>query len=54
MAEEDFEEMIMDTDNTSSVEDVAAEEYSDPLTGHIVQFVKDKYYKADTARQLDE
>ena len=54
MAEEDFEEMIMDTENTSSVEDVAAEEYSDPLTGHIVQFVKDKYYKADTARQLDE
>ena len=54
MAEEDFEEMIMDTENTSSVEDVSAEEYSDPLTGHIVQFVKDKYYKADTARQLDE
>ncbi len=54
MAEEDFEEMIMDTENTSSVEDVAEEEYSDPLTGHIVQFVKDKYYKADTARQLDE
>ena len=42
MAEEDFEEMIMDTENTSSVEDVAEEDYSDPLTGHIVQFVKDK------------
>ena len=54
MAEEDFEEMIMDTENTSSIEDVAEEEYSDPLTGHIVQFVKDKYSKADTARQLDE
>ena len=54
MAEQDFEEMIMDTENTSSIEDVAEEEYSDPLTGHIVQFVKDKYSKADTARQLDE
>lgn len=54
MAEQDFEEMIMDTGNTSSVEDVAEEDYSDPLTGHIVQFVKDKYSKADTARQLDE
>ena len=54
MAEEDFEEMIMDTENTSSIEDVAEEDYSDPLTGHIVQFVKDKYSKADTARQLDE
>jgi len=54
MAEEDFEEMIMDTENTSSVEDVAEEDYSDPLTGHIVQFVKDKYSKSDTARQLDE
>jgi len=54
MAEEDFEEMIMDTGNTSSVEDVAEEDYSDPLTGHIVQFVKDKYSKSDTARQLDE
>jgi len=54
MAEEDFEEMIMDTENTSSVEDVTEEDYSDPLTGQIVQFVKDKYSKADTARQLDE
>ena len=54
MAEQDFEEMIMDIEETSAIEDVAADDYRDPLTGHIVQFVKDKYSKADTARQLDE
>ena len=54
MAEEDFEEMIMDMEETSAVEDVSEDDYRDPLTGHIVQFVKDKYSKADTARQLDE
>jgi len=56
MAEEDFdfEEMIMDMEETSAIEDVSEDEYRDPLTGHIVQFVKDKYSKADTARQLDE
>ena len=54
MAEQDFEEMIMDIEETSAVEDVSEEDYRDPLTGHIIQFVKDKYYKADRARQLDE
>jgi len=54
MAEEDFEEMIMDMEETSAIEDVGEEDYSDPLTGHIVKFVKDKYYKAETARQVDE
>ena len=54
MAEEDFEEMIMDMEETSAIEDVSEDDYRDPLTGHIIQFVKDKYYKADTARQLDE
>ena len=54
MAEQDFEEMIMDMEGTSAVEDVAEEEYSDPTVGHIVQFVKDKHSKSSTARQLDE
>ena len=54
MAEEDFEEMIMDMEETSAIEDVVEDDYRDPLTGHIIQFVKDKYNKADTARQLDE
>ena len=54
MAEEDFEEMIMDMEETSSIEDVSEEDYSDPLAGQIVDFVKDKYSKSETARQLDE
>jgi len=54
MAEEDFEEMIMDMEETSAIEDIPEEDYSDPLTGRIVQFVKDKYNKSETARQLDE
>ena len=54
MAEEDFEEMIMDMEETSAIEDISEEDYSDPLTGRIVQFVKDKYTKSETARQLDE
>ena len=52
--EEDFEDMMMDMDEASAIEDVAEEDYSDPVTGQIVQFVKDKYSKAETARQLDE
>ena len=52
--EEEFEDMMMDMEETSSVEDVKEEDYSDPATGQIVQFVKDKYSKAETARELDE
>ena len=52
--EEDFEDMIMDLGESSAIEDVEEEDYSDPVTGQIVQFVKDKYSKAETARQLDE
>ena len=52
--EEEFESMEMDMEEASAIEDVAEKDYSDPLTGHIVQFVKDKYSKAETARQLDE
>ena len=52
--EEDFEEMIMDREETSSIEDVEKESYSDPSAGKIVSFVNEKYYKAETARELDE
>jgi hypothetical protein len=52
--EEEFEDMMMDMEETSSVEDVKEEDYSDPATGQIVQFVKEKYSKAETARELDE
>ena len=52
--EEEFESMEMDMKEATAIEDVAEEDYSDPLTGQIIQFVKDKYSKAETARQLDE
>jgi hypothetical protein len=52
--EEDFEDMIMDMGEASAIEDVEEEDYSDPVAGQIVQFVKEKFSKADTARQLDE
>jgi len=52
--EEEFESMEMDMEKATAIKDVAEEDYSDPLTGQIIQFVKDKYSKAETARQLDE
>ena len=52
--EEDFEDMMMDMDEASAIEDVAEEDYTDPITGQIVQFVKEKFSKAETSRQLDE
>ena len=52
--EEELEEMLMDREETSSIDDVEEEEYSDPAAGQIVSFVKGKYYKAETSRRLDE
>ena len=52
--EEEFESMEMDMEEATAIEDVAEEDYTDPVTGQIVQFVKGKYSKAETARQLDE
>ena len=44
----------MDMEETSSIKDVEEEDYSDPAAGQIVKFVKEKYSKAETARELDE
>ena len=44
----------MDREETTSIEDVEEESYSDPSAGQIVSFVKEKYSKAETARELDE
>ena len=44
----------MDDETSSSIEDVEKDLYHDPQAGEIVQFVKEKYNKAETARQLDE
>jgi len=52
--EEEFEDMIMDREESTSIKDVQGEDYSDPAAGQIVSFVKEKYLKAETARELDE
>jgi hypothetical protein len=52
--EEDTEDMIMDIEESSSIEDIKEEEYSDPKAGQIVSFVKEKYSKAETSRRMDE
>ena len=52
--EEDFEDMIMDMEESSSLDDVKPEQYSDPKAGQIVSFVKEKYSKAETARETEE
>jgi hypothetical protein len=52
--EEDFEEMIMDRVESSSIDDVKPKEYSDPKAGQIISFVEEKYSKAETARETEE
>ena len=52
--EEDFEDMMMDMEEASSIGDVKKEDYSDPAAGQIVSFVNEKFSKAETARELDE
>ena len=52
--EEEFEDMIMDREESTSIKDVKEEDYSDPAAGQIVSFVKEKYSKAETSRELDE
>jgi hypothetical protein len=52
--EEDFEEMIMDRVESSSIDDVKPKEYSDPKIGQIISFVEEKYSKAETARETEE
>jgi len=55
MAEEfDTEDMLMDMEETSSIEDVKEEEYSDPKAGQIVGFVKERFEKAENARETEE
>ena len=47
-------EMMMDAETASSIDDVDKDLFHDPQSGQIVQFIKEKYNKANTARQLDE
>ena len=52
--EEEFDDMMMDREESVSIGDVDKEDYSDPAAGQIVKFVKEKYSRAETARELDE
>ena len=52
--EEEFEDMMMDMEEASSIEDVKKEDYSDPASGQITNFVKEKFSKAETSRELEE
>ena len=52
--EEEFEDMIMDMEDSTSIEDMKAEELSDPKAGQIVSFVQEKYSRAETARETEE
>jgi hypothetical protein len=44
-------QQMMDMEEAVSIEDVPEEDYFDPAAGHIVAFVKDKFSRAETARQ---
>jgi hypothetical protein len=52
--EEELEDMVMDVEDATSIEDVKVEEFSDPKIGQIVSFVQEKYSRAETAREVDE
>ena len=49
------DELSMDEDKSSYVEDVSDDELStDPVTGNIIGFVEERYNKAEKARYSDE
>jgi len=51
----DTDELSMDEDNSSYIEDASDDELSsDPATGTILGFVEERYYKAEKARYSDE
>ena len=41
-------------DEVSAIDDVSAKANADPAVGHVVSFVKEKFHKAEDARQSDE
>ena len=51
--EEDLEDIIDSTDS-SAIEDSKEDSYDDPVAGTIVGMVQDKYKKASTARETEE
>ena len=52
--EEDFFEEMMESENSTALEDSKEDDYSDPSSGTIVGFVRERYNKASTARETEE
>src|SRR6056300_1600315 len=51
--EEEFEETI-DLESSTAIEDSKEEDYDDPSSGTILNFVRERYSKASTARETEE
>ena len=49
MAEEDFEEMIMDMEETSAIEDVVEDDYRDPKQVTLFSLLKINIDKAENS-----
>jgi len=53
--EEDFEEeMMMDAEESSGIEDINEGDYHDPKAGKIVSYVQERFSRAETARETEE
>jgi len=53
--EEDFEEeMMMDAEESSGIEDMNEGDYHDPKAGKIVSYVQERFSRAETARETEE
>tara|TARA_R100001594_G_scaffold39802_2_gene71637 strand:+ start:759 stop:2861 length:2103 start_codon:yes stop_codon:yes gene_type:complete len=51
---EDTEQMAIDAEESAALEDMIADSLNDEPAGQIERFVKEKFYKAETARRSDE
>ena len=54
MEEDEFFEDTMESIDSNALDDIKAEDYSDPASGTIVGLVQEKYSKASTARETEE
>jgi len=52
--DEDYMENAMDSEESAAIKDINDNEYNDPISGDIFNFVQGKYSKASTARESEE
>ena len=48
------DEMMMDAEGASAIEDMGEDDFHDPSAGRIVNFVREKYSKAEVSREVEE